>query len=236
MCVHWFAKRHIQRYRPDARDLAFMVITLVGMMTLCAVGSSIVESVAAQYTSLSLSVLRPLVPVSAGALVIGFVLSGASTLVFVVVSSPLLAYALYGEVGASIPIAVAGFVGSSLIAGASPRGFCAGLAAGLAGWLCSLGYSLLVSGAVSQEMGYEGLTSIFGGLITAMVIPAATPGIEWALKYMTNLRMAELATMEHPVLRELAMRAPGSHHHSMMVAALSEAGPLRRAATPCWSR
>ena len=75
-------------------------------------------------------------------------------------------------------------------------------------------------------MGYEGLTSIFGGLITAMVIPAATPGIEWALKYMTNLRMAELATMEHPVLRELAMRAPGSHHHSMMVAALSEAGAL----------
>ncbi|MEE2836245.1 MAG: HDIG domain-containing metalloprotein [Myxococcota bacterium] len=228
MCVHWFAQRHIQRYRPDARDLAFMVITLVGMMTLCAVGSSIVESVAAQYTSLSLSILRPLVPVSAGALVIGFVLSGASTLVFVVVSSPLLAYALYGEVGASIPIAVAGFVGSSLIAGAHRRVefLRAGLAAGLAGWLCSLGYSLLVSGAVSQEMGYEGLTSIFGGLITAMVIPAATPGIEWALKYMTNLRMAELATMEHPVLRELAMRAPGSHHHSMMVAALSEAGAL----------
>ena len=134
------------------RDLAFMVITLVGMMTLCAVGSSIVESVAAQYTSLSLSILRPLVPVSAGALVIGFVLSGASTLVFVVVSSPLLAYALYGEVGASIPIAVAGFVGSSLIAGAHRGSSCAGPAAGLAGWLCSLGYSLLVSGAVSQEI------------------------------------------------------------------------------------
>ena len=88
-----------------------------------------------------------------------------------------------------------------------------------------LGLLALVSGAVSQEMGYEGLTSIFGGLITAMVIPAATPGIEWALKYMTNLRMAELATMEHPVLR-VRRCVPGSHHHSMMVAALSEAGAL----------
>ena len=79
----------------------------------------------------------------------------------------------HGEVGASIPIAIAGFVGSSLIAGAHRRAefLRAGLAAGLAGWLCSLGYSLLVSGAVSQEMGYEGLTAIFGGLITAMVIP-----------------------------------------------------------------
>jgi len=228
ICVHWFASRHIQRYRPDARDLAFMALTLVGMMVLCAVGSSIVESVAAQYPSLSLSILRPLVPVSAGALVIGFVLNGASTLVFVVVSSPLLAYALYGEMGAAIPIAIAGFVGSSLIAGAHRRAefLRAGIAAGLAGWLCSLGYALLVSGAVSQEMGYEGLTAIFGGLITAMVIPTGTPGIEWALKYMTNLRMAELATMEHPVLRELAMRAPGSHHHSMMVAALGEAGAM----------
>ena len=226
VCVHWFVRRHITRYKPDARDLAFMVLTLVGMMVLCSVGSSIVESVAAQYPSLSLSVLRPLVPVSAGALVIGFVLSGASTLVFVVVSSPLLAYTLHGEVGASIPIAIAGFVGSSLIMGAHRRAefLRAGIAAGLAGWLCTLGYSLLVSGAVSQEMGYEGLTAIFGGLITAMVIPAGTPVIEWALKYMTNLRMAELATMEHPVLRELAMKAPGSHHHSMMVAALSEAG------------
>ena len=54
---------------------------------------------------------------------------------------------------------------------------------------------------------------------------------------MTNLRMAELATMEHPVLRELAMRAPGSHHHSMMVAALSEAGALATGRNaPCWSR
>ena len=72
---------------------------------------------------------------------IGFVLSGASTLVFVVVSSPLLAYALYGEVGASIPIAVAGFVGSSLIAGAHRRVefLRAGLAAGLAGVAVQLG-------------------------------------------------------------------------------------------------
>ena len=57
-----------------------------------------------------------------------------------------------------------------------------------------------------------------------MVIPAATPGIEWALKYMTNLRMAELATMEHPVLRELAMCARFAPS-PMMVAALSEAEP-----------
>jgi putative nucleotidyltransferase with HDIG domain len=228
ICVHWFASRHIPRYRPDARDLAFLVFTLVGMMALCAIGSSVIESVAARYPNLSLSVLRPLVPVSAGALVVGFVLTGASTLVFVVISSPLLAYALHGDMGAAIPIAIAGFVGSSLTSNAHRRSefLRAGVAAGLAGWLCSLAYSLLVSGSINQEMGYEGLAAIIGGLIAAMVIPTATPGIEWAMKYMTNLRMAELATMEHPVLRELAMRAPGSHHHSMMVAALGEAGAI----------
>jgi hypothetical protein len=38
----------------------------------------------------------------------------------------------------------------------------------------------------------------------------------------TNLRLLELSNMNHPALKELAVRAPGTYHHSIVVGNLSE--------------
>jgi putative nucleotidyltransferase with HDIG domain len=45
-----------------------------------------------------------------------------------------------------------------------------------------------------------------------------------AAGFVTDYRLVELGSLNHPVLRQLLLRAPGTYHHSVLVGALAEAG------------
>ncbi len=63
-----------------------------------------------------------------------------------------------------------------------------------------------------------------GGFLSAVLALALTPLFEYVFAYTTDLKLLELARMDHPLLRELVMRAPGTFHHSLMVSSLAESG------------
>ncbi|MFM7390766.1 MAG: HDIG domain-containing metalloprotein [Vampirovibrionales bacterium] len=49
------------------------------------------------------------------------------------------------------------------------------------------------------------------------------PFIEQVFGYLTPFRLLELANMDHPLLKQLQVDAPGTFHHSLVLASLSEA-------------
>ncbi len=61
-----------------------------------------------------------------------------------------------------------------------------------------------------------------GGLLSASLVLGALPVFE-LLGFVTDYRLMELANINHPLLRQLLQRAPGSYHHSVNVGTLSEA-------------
>ncbi len=62
-----------------------------------------------------------------------------------------------------------------------------------------------------------------GGLGSAFFVLGLTPIFE-TLGFVTDYRLMELANLNHPLLRQLMLRAPGSYHHSVVVGTLAEAG------------
>jgi hypothetical protein len=64
-----------------------------------------------------------------------------------------------------------------------------------------------------------GLANGFGCALLASTI---LPLLERAFDITTSLRLLELSNMNHPALKELAVRAPGTYHHSIVVGNLSE--------------
>ncbi len=60
-----------------------------------------------------------------------------------------------------------------------------------------------------------------GGVASAGVVLVALPVFE-AAGYVTDYRLMELANINHPLLRQLLQRAPGSYHHSVNVGTLAE--------------
>lgn len=62
------------------------------------------------------------------------------------------------------------------------------------------------------------------GVIAAMVASITLPLFEWLFEITTSIKLLELSNLNLPLLRQLAERAPGTYHHSIMVGMLAEAG------------
>ncbi|BET69002.1 hypothetical protein ASA1KI_39200 [Opitutales bacterium ASA1] len=60
------------------------------------------------------------------------------------------------------------------------------------------------------------------GLVTGIVVVGLLPLLEGLFKRTTDITLLELTDYNHPLLRRMQMDAPGTYHHSLMVASLSE--------------
>ncbi|HEY8552891.1 MAG TPA: HDIG domain-containing metalloprotein [Thermaerobacter sp.] len=63
----------------------------------------------------------------------------------------------------------------------------------------------------------------FGGLLAAVLTLGLLPFLESFFGLVTPVRLIELANPNQPLLRRLLVEAPGTYHHSLMVANLAEA-------------
>jgi len=63
--------------------------------------------------------------------------------------------------------------------------------------------------------------SIVSGLLSAALILGIQPLLE-TLGYATDLRYIELSSTNHPLLKEMIMKAPGTYFHSFTVSQLAE--------------
>ncbi len=77
----------------------------------------------------------------------------------------------------------------------------------------------LLSGGVVLGLLAVGLGGALAGVLAAGLAPLA----ELIFGYTTSTRYLELASLDHPLLRELMLKAPGTYHHSLVVSSLAEA-------------
>lgn len=61
-----------------------------------------------------------------------------------------------------------------------------------------------------------------GGAITILLVSGALPVIESLFPVVSDIKLLELASLDHPLLRRMIMEASGTYHHSMMVGNLAE--------------
>lgn len=61
------------------------------------------------------------------------------------------------------------------------------------------------------------------GVLAAMFALLVLPAFESLFKLTTDVTLLELSDMGHPLLQRLAMEAPGTYHHSLVVASLAHA-------------
>lgn len=97
-----------------------------------------------------------------------------------------------------------------------------------AGVVAAVGYiTVIVIFRLTQDIGtLELLQILLYGLANGVLSAALTLVGFFALgsifKMTTTLQLQELSRLDHPLLQELLRRAPGTYHHSIMVANLAE--------------
>lgn len=64
--------------------------------------------------------------------------------------------------------------------------------------------------------------ALASGIVTGIVVVGFLPFLEGLFKQTTDITLLELTDYNHPLLRYMQMEAPGTYHHSLMVANLAE--------------
>ena len=141
---------------------------------------------------------------------------------------------LFGPIDAPLLITslISGFTAVSLTLQVRRRGrlIRAGFFVGLAIWLLSMTFGLI--GPINwfyptandwAMLGVQSALAIGNGMVTATLVGGALPILENLFQITTDISWLEASDLNHPLLRRMTIEAPGTYHHSLVVANLAEA-------------
>ncbi len=74
------------------------------------------------------------------------------------------------------------------------------------------------------------------GVLTGVIVVGLLPVLEGLFKRTTDITLLELTDYNHPLLRLMQLEAPGTYHHSLVVAQLSENAAAEVGANPLLAR
>lgn len=73
-----------------------------------------------------------------------------------------------------------------------------------------------------EDFGTKCGLAILTGVLTVTLVNGILPILEGIFKITTPISWTELSDLNHPLLRRMTLEAPGTYHHSLMVASLAE--------------
>jgi putative nucleotidyltransferase with HDIG domain len=105
----------------------------------------------------------------------------------------------------------------------------AGMYVGLATWILAVSFGIItipwlqLSNMDWTLFAEQSAAAILVGVFTAMLVSGALPILEGLFRITTDMSWMEIADRNHPLLLKLSLEAPGTWHHSDVVADLAEA-------------
>ncbi|WP_196000566.1 HDIG domain-containing metalloprotein [Clostridium sp. 1001271B_151109_B4] len=94
-----------------------------------------------------------------------------------------------------------------------------------------LSSGMLLSNNIKQIL-FDVILAVFGAFISGILAMGLLPFLESSFSLVTNMKLLELSNPNNPLLKRLLMEAPGTYHHSVMVANLAEVAAEEVGANP----
>jgi putative nucleotidyltransferase with HDIG domain len=239
IAVLWrFGRRNFARTRLARRDALLLAALVVATLGLGFVGIAVADALTERFAAGTRPAFHYLVPFAAGAMLVRQVLAAEIALLFAVASG-IAAGLLAGQSAAFTvhatltAVAAAGLVGASRDRAGLFR---AGLSVGIVGAALAFALALFGSRPLSDAFLGAAAALLGGAVILPVVVLGSLPVVEAAFGYLTDVRLLELANLNHPALKELIVHAPGTYHHSIVMGAMVEAAAQAIGANPLLAR
>lgn len=164
------------------------------------------------------------IPVAIASILIAMLIGPRVAIIITVVLSIFVGIIAGDKLNVATVSFIGGIVGIFFIEGARRRSqiLIAGCFVGLASFVSICAIELLhgLNYTVFLKQGFWGLIS---GLGSAIIITGVLPVFEYLFNMSTNISLLELSDLNHPLLKEMVLKAPGTYHHSLIVGNLAEA-------------
>ncbi|WP_370328228.1 HD family phosphohydrolase [Euzebya sp.] len=162
-----------------------------------------------------------LVPVGAIAMLATILFDARVGVLLVIPMTAIVAYEIPGLPGLVPFAAVSGLLSIPLVGRLTARGQLR-----TAAWQSTVAYVFLAGAFHVVYAGLDGLVPalLFGlgnGVLTALMVNGLLPFLESLFGVMTATSLLDFADRNHPLMRELELKAIGTYNHSVMVATLA---------------
>ena len=231
-----YIKEGLSEVHKRNRAIAITAVSILLNLLIIRIIMEIGESAFAD-TRPSLSMLPYVAPYALAPILVAVLVGGAPAVLSALIVSVIFGIIQNNSVEFILIAFLSGVIGGYISNNIRKRsklvraGLIAGVTAGLAG--AAIG---LLSGFSLTLIGQQTIVALMVGLLTGVLAVGLLPIFEQIFKITTEITLLELTDFNHPLLRRMQIEAPGTYHHSLMVANLSENAAAAIGASPLLCR
>ncbi|RME60352.1 MAG: HDIG domain-containing protein [Candidatus Dadabacteria bacterium] len=241
---HKFLEAAVRQYKPKHKDILTISIVVLSTLLIIKVSEVFVMSLiqylktASEPLNVSRETLNYALPYAVGALLIQAVLGLAYSLAFIFFFLGVSLVYLTQDIALLSFITVSCLIVSLTLSKLRTRStfLKAGVRMGVVGIIFSLSSVVLVEPVSSLDFVLRIFTPLVGGILSAIIASGIAPVVEAFGGYVTDMRLMELGSLEHPLLKQLSVQAPGTWNHSMVMGMMAEAAAEAIGANPILAR
>jgi len=235
-----YAQFHLVRFHVDNRDLIFLTSVLLLSCITFSLWKYVASVINAEMLLIPLKAYYYCIPFAFGGMLVRSVKNSVVAMIFSVLVSILAGLVMDADFYFAFYAFVGSLIGSSGVAKCLKRSTLtvAGLKIGLANVFLVLAITLITDSAALAELSiiYHFVAALLGGVLAGVIVTGLTPIVETVFDYVTDFQLLELSNMNHPVMKELIIHAPGTYAHSIIVGSLVEAAAEDIGANPLLCR
>ncbi len=98
-----------------------------------------------------------------------------------------------------------------------------GLYASLSNMVIIVIFYMFNGNELGKSMVFDLSFGVLSGVLSSITVSGVLPVFEYVFNVTTDIKLLELGNLNNPLLKELALKAPGTYHHSIVVSSLAEA-------------
>ncbi|MCS7281105.1 MAG: HDIG domain-containing protein [Desulfobacterota bacterium] len=230
--IHEFAEKNIKKYQITEKDLIFALsLTLFVLSTIKAVWA-LSDSISPRFKT----DLLYFAPVFLYGMLLRIALFSEAAFVFSSILTAITILMTY-EFHFSVHVLVSSILASYFSRQCESRNTI--LKAGLYSSIIANLFVLLfagITGVGTENIIYRIGFVFLSGIVSSFLALGLLPIIENLFDYTTDIKLLELANLEHPLLEQMMVNAPGTYHHSIIVGNLCKAAAESIGAHPLLAR
>ncbi|MCD6486770.1 MAG: HDIG domain-containing protein [Syntrophobacterales bacterium] len=207
------------------KDVLFISIVLILQVILAKAGIFICDSIDLTHKFTTASICVYAIPFTVGTMLVAILIGRNEGLIFSVFSSLMAAFLFENKTSIFLLSLVGGAVAAHYIIHCERRSafFKTGLLVGVVNMGTIVCLSLLSGNLFLIETFLNLAMGLAGGILSGFIVSGLVPPFESLFGYTTDIKLLEQANLNQPIFQELLMVAPGTYHHSVIVASLVEA-------------
>lgn len=231
---YMFATAYIKKFARRTKDILLMGILLVFSVIFGRLFLTVCEALSDYFPHIPQSIWEYMIPFAAGAMLVRFILNSETAIIFSIVVSGFAYLIINNNVYYGFYTLIGSLISAYSVAQATTRAVIlkGGLITGAMNAIMIMVFTLMKGEELSNVVLFGCLMGLANGIMVSMVVTSSAPVLEVAMGYVTDIKLLELANLNHPLLKELIVKAPGTYHHSILVASLVEAAAEDIGANP----